>query len=150
MDYDYEHEHGTEVYCNCKGMNLDNAQEIPVARVHWMDRWALPPVLALIRRDFMEAFEKCDAILTPTTPTPAFKAGEKADDPLTMYLSDIFTVNVNLAGICGVSVPCGFTKNPKLPIGLQLLGKPFGEETMLRVAHAYEQSTPWHQEKAAL
>ena len=104
-------------------------------------------VRTLIRRDFMEAFQKCDAILTPTTPSAAFKIGEKAEDPLTMYLSDIFTVNVNLAGICGVSVPCGFTTQPKLPIGLQVLGKPFGEETILRVAHAYEQATRWHQEK---
>ena len=70
----------------------------------------------------------------------AFKIGEKSDDPLQMYLSDIFTISCNLAGICGVSVPCGFTKNPKLPVGLQLLGRPFGEETMLRVAHAYEQA----------
>jgi aspartyl-tRNA(Asn)/glutamyl-tRNA(Gln) amidotransferase subunit A len=107
-------------------------------------------VRTLIRNDFLKAFEKVDAIVTPTSPTAAFKIGEKSDDPLQMYLSDIFTISCNLAGICGVSVPCGFTKNPKLPVGLQLLGRPFGEETMLRVAHAYEQSTPWHKEKAAL
>ncbi len=107
-------------------------------------------VRTLIRNDFLKAFEKVDAIVTPTTPTAAFKAGEKSDDPLQMYLSDIFTISCNLAGICGVSLPCGFTKNPKLPIGLQLLGKPFGEETMLRLAHAYEQNTAWHKEKAAL
>jgi aspartyl-tRNA(Asn)/glutamyl-tRNA(Gln) amidotransferase subunit A len=107
-------------------------------------------VRTLIRNDFLQAFETVDAIVTPTTPTAAFKAGEKSDDPLQMYLSDIFTISCNLAGICGVSVPCGFTKNPKLPIGLQLLGKPFGEETLLRLAHAYEQSTPWHREKPAL
>ena len=107
-------------------------------------------VRTLIRNDFLKAFEKVDAIVTPTSPTAAFTIGEKSDDPLQMYLSDIFTISCNLAGICGVSVPCGFTKNPKLPIGLQLLGQPFGEETMLRVAHAYEQSTPWHQEKAPL
>jgi aspartyl-tRNA(Asn)/glutamyl-tRNA(Gln) amidotransferase subunit A len=104
-------------------------------------------VRTLIRRDFMKAFEQCDAILTPTSPTAAFKAGERADDPLTMYLSDIFTISVNLAGICGVSVPCGFTVRPKLPIGLQIVGRPFGEETILRVAHAYEQATDWHHEK---
>jgi aspartyl-tRNA(Asn)/glutamyl-tRNA(Gln) amidotransferase subunit A len=107
-------------------------------------------VRTLIRRDFLEAFEKVDAIITPTSPTAAFKLGEKADDPLQMYLSDIFTISCNLAGICGISLPCGFTATPKLPIGLQLLGKPFGEEMLLRVAHAYEQSTPWHKEKPPL
>src|ERR1041385_4680043 len=106
-------------------------------------------VRTLIRQDFLKAFEQVDAIVTPTTPTAAFKIGEKSGDPLQMYLSDIFTISCNLAGICGVSVPCGFTKSPKLPIGLQLLGKPFGEETILKIAHAYEQSTPWHQEKPA-
>jgi aspartyl-tRNA(Asn)/glutamyl-tRNA(Gln) amidotransferase subunit A len=107
-------------------------------------------VRTLIRNDFLRAFETVDAIVTPTTPTAAFKIGEKSDDPLQMYLSDIFTISCNLAGICGVSLPCGFTKEPKLPIGLQLLGKPFGEETMLRLAQAYEQATPWHREKAVL
>jgi aspartyl-tRNA(Asn)/glutamyl-tRNA(Gln) amidotransferase subunit A len=104
-------------------------------------------VRTLIRNDFLKAFEKVDAIVTPTTPTAAFKIGEKSDDPLQMYLSDIFTISCNLAGICGISVPCGFTKSPKLPIGLQLLGKPFGEEMLLKIAHAYEQSTGWHREK---
>jgi aspartyl-tRNA(Asn)/glutamyl-tRNA(Gln) amidotransferase subunit A len=107
-------------------------------------------VRTLIRDDFLKAFEKVDAIVTPTTPTAAFKIGEKSDDPLQMYLSDIFTISCNLAGICGVSVPCGYTKPPKLPIGLQLLGRPFGEETILRVAHAYEQSTDWRKEKPPL
>ena len=107
-------------------------------------------VRTLIRNDFLRAFEKVDAIITPTSPTAAFKAGEKSGDPLQMYLSDIFTISCNLAGICGLSVPCGFTKNPKLPIGLQLLGQPFGEETILRLAHAYEQCTAWHTEKAPL
>jgi aspartyl-tRNA(Asn)/glutamyl-tRNA(Gln) amidotransferase subunit A len=107
-------------------------------------------VRTLIRNDFLKALETVDAIVTPTSPTAAFKIGEKCDDPLQMYLSDIFTISCNLAGICGVSVPCGFTKNPKLPIGLQLLGKPFGEETILKIVHAYEQCTPWHGEKAAL
>jgi len=107
-------------------------------------------VRTLIRNDFLKAFEKVDTIITPTTPTAAFKVGEKSADPLQMYLSDIFTISCNLAGICGVSVPCGFTKSPKLPIGVQLLGKPFGEETMLKLAHAYEQSTDWHKEKPPL
>ena len=107
-------------------------------------------VRTLIRNDFLKAFDKVDAIVTPTTPTAAFKIGEKSDDPLQMYLSDIFTISCNLAGVCGVSIPCGLTKSPKLPIGLQLLGKPFGEETLLKIAHAYEQSTAWHKEKPPL
>ncbi len=105
-------------------------------------------VRTLIRRDFLQAFERVDALVTPTTPRPAFRIGEKTDDPLQMYLEDIFTISCNLAGICGVSLPCGFTAQaPRLPIGLQLLGPPFGEATLLRVAHAYEQATPWHREK---
>jgi aspartyl-tRNA(Asn)/glutamyl-tRNA(Gln) amidotransferase subunit A len=107
-------------------------------------------VRTLIRRDFLKAFEQVDAIVTPTTTSAAFKIGEKSDDPLQMYLSDIFTISCNLAGICGLSLPCGFTANPKLPIGLQLLGKPFGEETILKIAHAYEQCTEWHEEKPVL
>jgi aspartyl-tRNA(Asn)/glutamyl-tRNA(Gln) amidotransferase subunit A len=107
-------------------------------------------VRTLIRNDFLKAFEKVDAIVTPTTPTAAFKAGEKSGDPLQMYLSDIFTISCNLAGIPGISIPCGFTSSPKLPIGLQFLGKPFGEETILKLAHAYEQSTEWHRERAKL
>jgi aspartyl-tRNA(Asn)/glutamyl-tRNA(Gln) amidotransferase subunit A len=107
-------------------------------------------VRTLIRQDFLKAFEKVDAIVTPTSPDVAFKIGEKSGNPLQMYLSDIFTISCNLAGICGMSLPCGFTSNPKLPIGLQILGKPFGEETMLKAAHAYEQSTSWHKEKPKL
>jgi aspartyl-tRNA(Asn)/glutamyl-tRNA(Gln) amidotransferase subunit A len=107
-------------------------------------------VRTLIRNDFLKAFEKVDAIITPTTPTAAFKIGEKSGDPLQMYLSDIFTISCNLAGICGLSLPCGFTSAPKLPIGLQLLGKPFGEETILKIAHAYEQCTGWHQTKPSI
>ena len=107
-------------------------------------------VRTLIRQDFLKAFETVDAIVTPTTPTAAFRVGEKSDDPLQMYLSDIFTISCNLAGICGLSLPCGFTANPRLPIGLQLLGKPFGEETILKLAHAYEQGTEWHREKPPL
>src|SRR5438034_1704352 len=116
-------------------------------------------VRTLIRQDFLKAFAQVDAIVTPTTPTAAFKVGEKSDDPLQMYLSDIFTVAANVAGICGISVPCGFTfggnsepgtRTLNLPIGLQLLGKPFGEQTILKIACAYEQSTGWHKEKPPL
>jgi aspartyl-tRNA(Asn)/glutamyl-tRNA(Gln) amidotransferase subunit A len=96
-------------------------------------------VRTLLVRDFEEAFKKVDAILTPTSPTAAFKLGEKIDDPLSMYLADIFTVTADLAGIPGISVPCGETKE-NLPVGLQILGKHFDEATILRVAHAYEQA----------
>ena len=103
-------------------------------------------VRTFIKRDFEEAFTKCDVILTPTAPTPAFKIGEKTADPLTMYLSDIFTISCNLAGIPGLSIPCGFTKD-NLPIGLQILGKPLDEETVLKTAYAYEQATDWHKKR---
>jgi aspartyl-tRNA(Asn)/glutamyl-tRNA(Gln) amidotransferase subunit A len=96
-------------------------------------------VRALLTRDFDEAFKKVDAIVTPTSPTPAFKLGDKVDDPLAMYLADIYTVTANIAGIPGISVPCGETKE-KLPIGLQILGQHFDESTILRVANAYDQS----------
>jgi aspartyl-tRNA(Asn)/glutamyl-tRNA(Gln) amidotransferase subunit A len=97
----------------------------------------------LIKRDFDTAFQSCDVILTPTSPTPAFKIGEKSADPLAMYLSDIFTVTCNIAGIAGISVPAGFTRS-NLPIGLQLLGPSFSEATLLRAARMYEQATEWH------
>ena len=104
----------------------------------------------LIKRDFDRAFEHCDVILCPTTPTPAFKAGEKSGDPLQMYLCDIFTVTCNIAGIAGVSVPCGFTTGAKpLPIGLQLLGPIFSEATLL-AARMYERATDWHHRRPAL
>jgi aspartyl-tRNA(Asn)/glutamyl-tRNA(Gln) amidotransferase subunit A len=106
-------------------------------------------VRTLIKQDFEGAFKKVDVIATPTTPTAAFKVGEKTADPLQMYLSDIFTISVNLAGVPGISVPCGFTSD-NLPIGLQLIGKHFDEESVLQVAHAYEQSTDWHKRKPAL
>jgi aspartyl-tRNA(Asn)/glutamyl-tRNA(Gln) amidotransferase subunit A len=96
-------------------------------------------VRTLLARDFEEAFKKVDAIVTPTSPTAAFKLGEKVDDPLAMYLADIYTVTADLAGIPGISVPCGATRE-KLPIGLQILGRHFDEATVLRVAHAYEQA----------
>jgi aspartyl-tRNA(Asn)/glutamyl-tRNA(Gln) amidotransferase subunit A len=107
-------------------------------------------VRTLIRGDFLKAFENVDAIVTPTAPTAAFEIGEKSDDPLQMYLSDIFTISCNLAGNCGISLPCGFTAHPRLPIGLQLLGRPFGEEMLLKIARAYEQNTPWHKSKPPL
>jgi aspartyl-tRNA(Asn)/glutamyl-tRNA(Gln) amidotransferase subunit A len=103
----------------------------------------------LIGEDFRLAFEQCDALLTPTSPTAAFKIGERTQDPLQMYLADIFTIAVNLAGTCGISIPCGFTSD-KLPIGLQIIGPRWGEETMFRVANAYEQATAWHREKPPL
>jgi aspartyl-tRNA(Asn)/glutamyl-tRNA(Gln) amidotransferase subunit A len=106
-------------------------------------------VRTLIKNDFDGAFKKADVIVTPTAPTPAFKIGEKATDPLQMYLSDIFTISVNLAGVPAISLPCGFTKE-NLPIGLQIIGKHFDEETMLRAAYAYEQSTEWHLRRPAL
>ena len=106
-------------------------------------------VRTLIRQDFLEAFKRCDVILTPTSPTAAFRFGEKTADPLTMYLSDIFTISANLAGIPGISIPCGFTR-AGLPIGLQLLGQPFDEARLLRAAYAYEQATPWRKRKPSL
>ena len=99
-------------------------------------------VRTLLQREFSDAFTKCDAVLAPVSPMPAWKLGEKANDPLQTYLADIFTVTANLAGICGLSVPCGFTSS-KLPVGLQILGPAFREETIFRVGHAYEQSSPW-------
>jgi aspartyl-tRNA(Asn)/glutamyl-tRNA(Gln) amidotransferase subunit A len=106
-------------------------------------------VRTLIKHDFDEAFKKVDVIATPTAPTAAFRIGEKSSDPLQMYLSDIFTISVNLAGIPGISLPCGFTKG-NLPIGLQLLGRHFDEESVLRAAFAYEQATEWHKKRAKL
>lgn len=103
-------------------------------------------VRTLIRQDFLKAFEQCDLIATPVTPTTAFRLGEKTADPLTMYLSDILTIAVNLSGLPGLSVPCGFDRQG-LPIGLQLIGKPFSEETLLQAAYAYEQTTDWHTKK---
>ena len=101
-------------------------------------------VRTLIRQDFQQAFEKVDVLLTPTVAAPAFKVGEKSTDPLQMYLTDIFTISANLVGNCGLSLPCGFSENPKLPIGLQLMGRPFEEANLLKAAYAYEQSTEWH------
>jgi aspartyl-tRNA(Asn)/glutamyl-tRNA(Gln) amidotransferase subunit A len=103
-------------------------------------------VRELIRKDFADAFEKVDALVSPTSPVPAFKLGERTANPLQMYLADIFTNTGNLAGICGISVPCGFANvdGKQLPIGLQLLGKALDEARLFKIAHAYEQSTGWH------
>ena len=103
-------------------------------------------VRELIRHDFAKAFEQVDALISPTSPVAAFKIGERVVDPLQMYLADIFTIAANLAGICGISIPCGLAEldGHRLPIGLQLLGRPLDEARILRIAHAYEQSTDWH------
>jgi aspartyl-tRNA(Asn)/glutamyl-tRNA(Gln) amidotransferase subunit A len=106
-------------------------------------------VRTLIKRDFDEAFKEVDVIVTPTMPTPAFKLGEKIQDPLQMYLSDIYTISVNLAGLPAISLPCGLSRR-KLPIGLQIIGRPFEEEKVLRAAYAYEQATEWHLKRPGL
>jgi len=103
-------------------------------------------VRTLIKQDFDKVFAEFDCIITPTSPTSAFKIGEKINDPLKMYLSDIYTISVNLAGLAAISIPCGFTKKG-LPAGLQILAKPFNEEILFRVAHTYEQNTAWHLQK---
>jgi aspartyl-tRNA(Asn)/glutamyl-tRNA(Gln) amidotransferase subunit A len=101
-------------------------------------------VRTLIRRDFEQVFSTQDVIVTPTAPTTAFRIGEKTSDPLQMYLSDIFTISINLAGLPGLSLPCGFDRNG-LPIGLQVVGRPFEEEKVFQAAYAYEQATEWHE-----
>ena len=106
-------------------------------------------VRSLIKRDFDLAFQDFDCIVAPTSPTAAFKIGERTQDPLKMYLSDIYTISVNLAGIPAISIPCGFTK-AGLPVGLQIMAKPFNEELLFRAAHAFEQNTPWHKTKPKL
>ncbi|MBI1885842.1 MAG: Asp-tRNA(Asn)/Glu-tRNA(Gln) amidotransferase subunit GatA [Chloroflexi bacterium] len=105
-------------------------------------------VRTLIRREFDAAFQSHDALVAPVSPTPAFKIGEKVDDPLQMYLSDVFTIPVNIAGLPAISVPCGFPGG--LPVGFQVIGKPFDEATVLRVAYAYEQATEWHKRRPPL
>jgi aspartyl-tRNA(Asn)/glutamyl-tRNA(Gln) amidotransferase subunit A len=106
-------------------------------------------VRTLIKADFDAAFERVDVIVAPTAPTTAFRIGEKVDDPLQMYLSDVFTLSMNLAGTCGVSLPCGFDADG-MPIGVQVMGPAFGETQILRVAHAYEQATGWHTRRPSL
>jgi aspartyl-tRNA(Asn)/glutamyl-tRNA(Gln) amidotransferase subunit A len=99
-------------------------------------------VRTLIKRDYDEALQQCDALIAPTTPNIAFRIGELIDDPLQMYLEDIFTLALNLAGVCGISIPCGLSEG--MPVGLQVQGRAFDEATILRVAYAYEQATDWH------
>ena len=106
-------------------------------------------VRTLIKQGFDEAFKTCDVVVMPTAPSPAFRLGEKLEDPLQMYLSDIYTISANLAGIPALSLPCGFSPDG-LPVGLQLLGKPFSEGLLLQVAYAYEQATEWHKRKPVL
>ena len=103
-------------------------------------------VRTLIRQDFEKVFKEVDLLLTPVSPTPPFKLGEKMTDPLTMYLSDIFTISVNLAGLPAMALPCGFTRSG-LPIGMQLIARPFAEETIFQAAHAYEQEMQWFKRK---
>ncbi|CAF0697013.1 Asp-tRNA(Asn)/Glu-tRNA(Gln) amidotransferase subunit GatA [Candidatus Methylacidithermus pantelleriae] len=106
-------------------------------------------VRRLIRSDFLEAFQQCQLLATPTSPTVAFRLGERLNDPLQMYLADIFTIAVNLAGVCAISLPCGFDSEG-LPIGLQLIAGPWHEATLLRAAYAYEQATDWHKRRPPL
>jgi len=105
-------------------------------------------VRTLLRQEFEAAFQKYDALITPTSPTTPFKIGEKAEDPLQMYLSDVFTIPINIAGIPGLTVPGGFVNG--LPVGMQILGKPFAEPTLLRIGYAYQQATDWHKRRPAL
>jgi aspartyl-tRNA(Asn)/glutamyl-tRNA(Gln) amidotransferase subunit A len=102
-----------------------------------------------IREDFDNAFKSCDCIVTPTSPTPAFRIGEKSDDPIAMYLSDVYTIPANLAGLPAISIPCGFS-DTGLPIGLQIMAKPFDEEAVFRAAYTFEQSTDHHKRKPKL
>jgi aspartyl-tRNA(Asn)/glutamyl-tRNA(Gln) amidotransferase subunit A len=105
-------------------------------------------VRTIIRREFDQAFEKFDALVTPTSPTVPFKIGEKVDDPVQMYLSDVCTLPINIAGLPAISIPAGFAAG--LPIGMQIIGPPFSEETLLRIAYAYEQATEWHKRRPNL
>ena len=102
-------------------------------------------VRTLIRREFDQAFEKYDALITPTSPTVPFKIGEKTNDPVQMYLSDVCTLPINIAGVPAISIPAGFADG--LPIGLQIIGKPFSEETLFRIAYAFQQATDWHKKQ---
>jgi aspartyl-tRNA(Asn)/glutamyl-tRNA(Gln) amidotransferase subunit A len=105
-------------------------------------------VRTLIKNDFDKAFAKFDVLISPTAPSVAFKIGEKVNDPLSMYLSDIATIPINLAGIPALSMPCGFSDN--MPVGLQIMGKVFSEEMLFRVAYTFEQNTEWHKTRAKI
>src|ERR1700681_3823537 len=106
-------------------------------------------VRRLIRDDFDKAFAECEVVMGPVSPTAAFRLGERVEDPLAMYLSDIYTISCNLTGITGISIPCGFTKSG-LPIGLQIQAPPFAEEKLLRVARMHERATDWHRRRPVL
>ena len=116
----------------------------------YYDAWYLKAqrVRTLIRQEFDQAFTKFDALVTPTSPTVPFRIGEKMDDPLQMYLSDVCVLPINIAGLPAISIPAGFADG--LPIGIQIIGKPFSEETILKITHAYQQSTDWHKRKAEI
>ncbi|MFC1940068.1 Asp-tRNA(Asn)/Glu-tRNA(Gln) amidotransferase subunit GatA [Chloroflexota bacterium] len=116
----------------------------------YYDAWYLKAqkVRTLIRQEFDQAFDEYDALVTPTSPTVPFKIGEKVDDPLQMYLSDVCTLPINIAGVPAISIPAGFADG--LPIGMQIIGKPFSEETLLKIAHAYQQATDWHKRKPSV
>ncbi|TET44080.1 MAG: Asp-tRNA(Asn)/Glu-tRNA(Gln) amidotransferase subunit GatA, partial [Dehalococcoidia bacterium] len=105
-------------------------------------------VRTLIKQEFDQVFERCDALVTPNSPTVAFKIGEKVDDPLQMYLTDVCTLPINIAGVPAISIPAGFCNS--LPIGMQIIGKPFSEEMLLRIAFTYEQATDWHKRKPVI
>jgi len=105
-------------------------------------------VRTLVKQDFDRAFEKFDVLISPTSPTPAFKIGAKTDDPLTMYLTDVCTIPINLAGVPAISIPCGFSEG--LPVGLQIIGKPFDEGTLIRTAYTFEQNTDFHKKRPGL
>lgn len=105
-------------------------------------------VRTLIRREFDAAFEKYDVLITPTSPSVPFKIGEKTDDPVQMYLSDVCTLPINIAGVPAISIPAGFASG--LPVGMQIIGKPFSEETLFKAAYAYQQATDWHKQKPQL
>ncbi len=107
-------------------------------------------VRTLLWQDFQDVFAKCDALLAPVAPTPAFRLGERLDDPLQMYLADIFTAPVSLAGVPAMSMPCGYTQQDSLPIGLQIIAPPFQEEMVLQVGAAFESETDFHTRKPAL
>ena len=145
------------LYCNTRGQGF--GEEVKrriilgtyVLSSGYYDAYYLKAqkVRTLIKQDFDQAFKKVDVLITPTSPTPAFKIGERTDDPLQMYLSDIFTTPSSLAGLPGISVPCGLTESG-LPIGLQVLAAPFEEEKIFRVAYTFEQNTDHHQKKPKL
>jgi aspartyl-tRNA(Asn)/glutamyl-tRNA(Gln) amidotransferase subunit A len=152
-----EHKNLIDMYCKSRGEGFGKEVKRRIMlgtyalSSGYIDAYYLKAlkVRRLIRDDFDRAFAGCDVIVGPTSPTAAFRLGEKVEDPLAMYLSDIYTLSANLAGICGISIPCGFTKGG-LPIGLQIQAPPFEEEKLLRVARTYERATDWHLRRPAV